>query len=103
MKLRAEIKLQARRNFSSQYGISIGAFILIALISFVLSLPSILSSNWGYHSGHYYSSHMFINYGFSGPFWIASLLLMPPISVGYASSALRSTGAWREISVRCSE
>jgi uncharacterized membrane protein len=62
MKLRGDIKRQAKANFTNQYGVSIGAYILITLIS-------------GAVSG--------ITFG------IGALLLVPPLVVGYAYFCIR--------------
>jgi uncharacterized membrane protein len=62
MKLRPEIKLQAKTNFQAQYGISIGAYVLYALII-------------GAASG--------ITFG------VGAILLVPPLVVGYAYFSLR--------------
>ncbi len=60
MKLRADIKSLAKRNFQDQYWLSVGAFVLIMVLQGVVS----------------------------GTF-IGMLLLMPPLTVGYASFALK--------------
>lgn len=57
MKNRAEIKAQARANFSAQYGVSLGAFLVYGLLVGAAS-------------------------GITGG--IAALLLAPPLMVGYA-------------------
>lgn len=62
MKLRAEIKEQAKRNFTAQYGISIGAYILFGLVA-------------GAASG--------------ATFGLGALLLLPPLLVGYSFFCLR--------------
>jgi uncharacterized membrane protein len=62
MKSRPEIKLQAKSSFKAQYGISVGAYILI----------------------------MFLIGAASGiTFGIGTLFLAPPLIVGYASFAVR--------------
>jgi uncharacterized membrane protein len=60
MKLRPEIKLQAKTNFRGQYGISIGAYILFMLITGAVSCT-----------------------------FVGTLLLVPPLLVGYASFCIR--------------
>jgi uncharacterized membrane protein len=60
MKLRAEIKAQAKNNFMSQYGISIGAGLLYMILM-----------------------------GALGWTFIGTLLLVPPLIVGYSSFTIR--------------
>ena len=62
MKLRSEIKEQAKRNFTGQYGISIGAYILYAVI---ISAASGLTCGIGF------------------------FLIIPPMMVGYAYFTLK--------------
>ena len=57
---RVDIKTQARANFTGQYGISLGAFVLYAVLTGVVSGTV-----------------------------IGGLLLVPPLMVGYASFCLR--------------
>jgi len=59
MKLRPDIKAQARKNFSAQYGVSLGAFIVYAVLA-----------------------------GAASSTFIGGLLLVPPLMVGYASFCL---------------
>lgn len=61
MKLRSEIKLQAKTNFQEQYGISVGAYILTMLL---------IGAS-------------------SGIFGIGTLFLGPPLIVGYALFTIR--------------
>ena len=62
MKLRSQIKEQAKTNFMNQYGLCIGAYVLFMLVT---------------------ASASGITLG------LASLLLMPPMLVGYAFFCLR--------------
>ncbi len=61
MRNRADIKAQARANFSAQYGTSLGAYIVYALLIGAVS---------------------------GATFGIGALLLVPPLMVGYASFCL---------------
>ena len=60
MKFRVEIKDQAKKNFTGQYGISVGACLLFALLS-----------------------------GFTSQFMLGAFFIAPPMTVGYAYFSLR--------------
>ena len=90
MKLRSEIKNQAKQNLAKQYWLSVGVFVLIMLCMGVISwLTSYPNGGGGMQYSYFYAP-------FTGGMAVlgaiglaASVLLSPPLTVGYAAFATR--------------
>jgi len=84
MKLRAEIKSQAKKSFANQYWVSVGAFVLIMLCMGVASIFT-STATWGGMGRDMYGP--FMGLGFIGV--AVSVFLTPPLTVAYASFTMR--------------
>ncbi len=88
MKLRAEIKNQAKKSFANQYWVSVGAFVLIMLCSGAISAFTSTDSLSSMGSGMYWSfAGPLMGLGFIGV--AVSVFLIPPLTVGYAWFTMR--------------
>ena len=97
MKLRADIKQQAKERFTAQYGVSVGALLLVMVISSALSvIYSIITADTIAHN----YAVLFTGYGYILPYAPAaeyisflmsmvSIFVVLPLSVGYYSFSLR--------------
>ena len=83
MKLRAEIKNQAKLNFAKQYWVSVGAFVLIVLCMCAVSVFTSMD-RWG-GMGRGIGPYM----GLSLIIAAISVFLVPPLIVAYASFTMR--------------
>jgi len=85
MKTRGEIKNQAKQNFIGQYWVSVSAFVIVGLLTWIISWFSGGPSTMDIVSK---SSHFAPTYGLKGLEFISLLVaafLTPPLTVGYAS------------------
>lgn len=93
MKLRPEIKAQAKAGFMAQYGVSIGALVLVMLITSTLSvIYSIINFQTFLWHGLSYSRYVAVGGAAITLGQLSSLMavfLYPPVIVGYNSFALR--------------
>lgn len=91
MKHRSEIKLQAKKNFLAQYGICVGAFVLIAILLGAISWFGGLSNvKADFHTGIIvFYPYIGAAVGFGLISLAATVLLVPPLTVGYASFGVR--------------
>jgi len=93
MKLRPEIKAQAKAGFMSQYGISVGALLLVLLITSTLSvIYSIINFQTFLWHGFSYSRYIAVGGAavtLSQLSFLMAVFLYPPVIVGYSSFALR--------------
>jgi uncharacterized membrane protein len=94
MKLRYEIKLQAKTNFRSQYGVCVLATLIYTAITFALSGPPAflyMGNLWEtvLNFGRIPYIGVPVDPSMNFPFFAATLLLMPPIIVGFAQMFLR--------------
>ena len=88
MKLRAEIKNQAKTSFAKQYWVSVGAFVLIMLCMGVVSAFTSTDTWGGMGRGMYIPfAGPLMGIGFIGT--ALAVFLSPPLTVGYASFAMR--------------
>jgi uncharacterized membrane protein len=93
MKLRSEIKAQAKAGFMAQYGVSVGALLLVILITSTLSvIYSIINFQTFLWHGFSYSRYIAVGGAavtLSQLSFLMAIFLYPPIIVGYSSFALR--------------
>ncbi len=88
MKLRSEIKNQAKQNFAKQYWVSVGAFVLFMLCMGAVSAFTSADTWSGMGPGMYMPFYgPFMGLGFIGV--AISVFLALPLTVGYASFATR--------------
>lgn len=97
MKLRADIKRQAKERFAAQYGVSVGALLLVMVISSALSvLYSIITAGTMAHN----YAVLFTGNGYILPYapgaqyisflmTLVSIFVVLPLSVGYNAFTLR--------------
>ncbi len=93
MKLRPEIKAQAKAGFMSQYGVSVGALLLLVLITSTISvIYSIINFQTFLWHGFSYSRYIVVG-GMMAVLgqlsFLMAIFLYPPVIVGYVSFALR--------------
>ena len=92
MKLRSEIKLQAREKFNTQYGVAVGALVLYMLISAGISwITSIANIPNMVHYGTFYGMYSYstLAMNLSQLQLLISIFLVPPVMVGYLFFSLR--------------